>query len=50
MSSTSEHLARYLFCRNYVKGLMLDVAAGPCYGSSVLALDFQLIVFGKIGE
>ena len=57
-SSASEHLARYLFCRNYVKGLILDVAAGSCYGSSVLAsnesnyvvsvdMNFVALLYGK---
>lgn len=33
----SEHLARYLFATSYAKGLILDVAAGSGYGSSILA-------------
>lgn len=37
VSSQSEHLARYLFAGKYVKGLILDLAAGSCYGSSILA-------------
>jgi len=37
--SQSEHLARYLFARNHEKGFILDVAAGSCYGSSILAED-----------
>lgn len=35
----SEHLARYLFARNYAKGFILDIAASSCYGSSILAGD-----------
>lgn len=37
VSAQSEHLARYLFARSYAKGLILDVAAGSGYGSSILA-------------
>lgn len=56
--SQSEHLARYLFARKHEKGSVLDVAAGSCYGSSILAegesnyvvsadLNITALLYGK---
>lgn len=52
----SEHIGRYLFASSRVKGVVLDAAAGSCYGASILgrrnytvALDIQpdLLSYGK---
>jgi len=39
VSAESEHLSRYLFASENVRGLILDIASGTCYGSSILAHD-----------
>jgi len=52
----SEHLGRYLFASTHVKGVVLDVASGSCYGASILgrrgyivAVDIQgdLLSYGR---
>jgi len=37
VSAQSEHLSRYLFASEKMKGFILDIASGTCYGSSILA-------------
>ena len=34
--TASEHLSRYLLASKFVHGVVLDVASGTCYGSSIL--------------
>jgi len=34
--TASEHLSRCLFASKFVYGVVLDVASGTCYGSSIL--------------
>jgi SAM-dependent methyltransferase len=34
--TASEHLARYLLASKFAHGIVLDVASGTCYGSSIL--------------
>ena len=56
-----EHISRYTFASIFVHGLVLDVAAGSCYGSSILRrtdavksvvsvdIDRDLLNYGKMG-
>ena len=32
----SEHISRYYLASNFAHGVVLDVASGTCYGSSIL--------------
>jgi len=32
----SEHISRYIFASKFAHGVVLDVASGTCYGSSIL--------------
>lgn len=57
--TASEHIARYVFASNLAHGIVLDSAAGSCYGSSILMrnraiedaisvdLNRDLLLFGK---
>jgi SAM-dependent methyltransferase len=44
--TASEHLSRYLLASKFTHGLVLDVASGTCYGSSILkrAGDVKMVV------
>ena len=44
--TASEHLSRYLLASKFATGLVLDVASGTCYGSSILkrACDVKMVV------
>ncbi|MEM0235484.1 methyltransferase domain-containing protein [Thermofilum sp.] len=57
---TSEHLSRYVFASKLIYGVVLDVASGTCYGSSILKrcsaskliasvdLDADLLRYGRM--
>ena len=58
VSAQSEHLSRYLFAAKYAKGTVLDIGAGTCYGSSIIAgrnsghviaadVDIEPLMYGK---
>jgi len=44
--TASEHLSRYLLASKFARGVVLDVASGACYGSSILkrAGDVKIVV------
>jgi len=56
----SEHLSRYVFASKLIYGVVLDVASGTCYGSSILKrcsasklvvsvdLDVDLLKYGRM--
>jgi len=58
--TASEHLSRYLLASKFAHGVVLDVASGTCYGSSILRrqanvnmvvsvdLDKDVLKYGKI--
>jgi len=57
--TASEHISRYVFASKFAHGIVLDVASGSCYGSSILRrnnatnhvigvdMDKNLLLFGK---
>jgi ubiquinone/menaquinone biosynthesis C-methylase UbiE len=40
----STHLSRYLLASKFIGGVVLDVASGPCYGSSILRRKSSLVI------
>jgi SAM-dependent methyltransferase len=58
--TASEHLSRYLLASKFAHGVVLDVASGTCYGSSILKraddvnivvsvdIDLDLLTFGRM--
>jgi len=40
--AASEHISRYVFASKLVRGVVLDVASGTCYGSSILRRSGQV--------
>jgi len=58
--TASEHLSRYLLASKFAHGLVLDVASGTCYGSSILKradnvkmvvsvdIDYDVLKYGRI--
>jgi len=42
----SEHLSRYLLASKFAYGLVLEIASGACYGSSILkrADDVNIVI------
>ena len=58
--TASEHLSRYLLASKFAHGLVLDVASGTCYGSSILKrtddvkmvvgidIDMDVLNYGRI--
>jgi len=58
--TASEHISRYLLASKFAQGVVLDVASGTCYGSSILKragnvkmvvsvdIDYDVLKYGRI--
>jgi 2-polyprenyl-3-methyl-5-hydroxy-6-metoxy-1,4-benzoquinol methylase len=46
----STHLSRYLLASKFIGGIVLDVASGTCYGSSILRRKSSLVISVDINK